>query len=376
LLNKLWRRSFIESEGEVDSNSLCFKLHDVMRDLALYILENDIGRPPAKQLYLYRAGQNLENFPQEWEVISKARKLSLRENKLKKLPRRFCAPDLLTLLLYGNPIVSLPGSFLWSLGKLRVLDLGWGEFDSLPEELGNLKNLVWLNLCWCTKLKILPDTVGKLHVLKYLNVCCCDTLKCLPSGLVNLTSLQVLDTTFCGRLIWVEQIPPRMARAESLDHTYPTIGASLEEICGLAFLTELHICGVKKQAVKLPHNITALTQLKYLNLCQLNIETLPAEMAYCFVQLQTLLLFELRFEYLPKSFTCCGAFPALINFGIEGCMCLVEFPEVDKGAMPKLELLDFTECRNLETLPLSLENLTGLQKLSLLDCEQTLKRLL
>ncbi len=56
LLDKLWRRSFIESNVAVldEEDSLWFKLHDVMRDLAFYILENDSGTPPAKQLYLFK----------------------------------------------------------------------------------------------------------------------------------------------------------------------------------------------------------------------------------------------------------------------------------------------------------------------------------
>ncbi len=61
LLKKLQERSFIESDGEVDSDEwdlLMFRVHDVMRDLAFYIVENDSGTPPAKQLYRYRAGQN------------------------------------------------------------------------------------------------------------------------------------------------------------------------------------------------------------------------------------------------------------------------------------------------------------------------------
>jgi len=246
---------------------LSFKLHDVMRDLAFYILENDSGTPPAKQLYLYRAGQNLESFPEEWEVISRARKLSLCSNKLGRLPRRFCAHDLQTLLLYRNPIVSLPGSFLWSFGKLRILDLMAGEFDSLPEELGDLKQLVWLNLSLCIKLELLPDTVEKLHelknldlsqchnlkclpsglgsltVLQNLNLYDCYSLECLPSGLVGLTSLQVLNTDSCEELRWGEQTPPEMARADDLDHTYRTIPASLEQICKLTSLINLYIFG-------------------------------------------------------------------------------------------------------------------------------------
>jgi hypothetical protein len=52
LLNKLLRRSFIESNVD-EEDVLWFMLHDVMRDLAFYILENASGMPPAKQLYLY-----------------------------------------------------------------------------------------------------------------------------------------------------------------------------------------------------------------------------------------------------------------------------------------------------------------------------------
>jgi hypothetical protein len=107
LLKKLWEQSFIESHGEVDSdesNLFTFKVHDVMRDLAFYIVENDSATPPAKQLYLYRAGQNLEKSPQEWEAISKALRLSLHRNKLKRLPGRLDAPELVSLLLGGNPI--------------------------------------------------------------------------------------------------------------------------------------------------------------------------------------------------------------------------------------------------------------------------------
>jgi disease resistance protein RPS2 len=65
LLKKLWERSFIESDEE---DLLTFKVNNVMRQLAFYILENDSGTTLAKQLYLYRAGQNLEEFSQEWKA--------------------------------------------------------------------------------------------------------------------------------------------------------------------------------------------------------------------------------------------------------------------------------------------------------------------
>jgi disease resistance protein RPS2 len=68
LLKKLWERSFIESDEEVvldEEDLLTFKVHSVMRDLAFCILKNDSGTPLAKQRYLDRAGQNVEEFPQK-----------------------------------------------------------------------------------------------------------------------------------------------------------------------------------------------------------------------------------------------------------------------------------------------------------------------
>jgi hypothetical protein len=82
-------------------------------------------------------------------------------------------------------------------------------------------------------------------------------------------------------------------------------------------------------------------------------------MPHWFIQLQWLEIWGHKsLEYLPKSFTCHGAFPALINFQL--CLLrLVEFPEVDEGALPKLQTLDFSGCLSLGTFPLSLELLTS-----------------
>jgi hypothetical protein len=163
-----------------------------------------------------------------------------------------------------------------------------------------------------------------------------------------------------------------MARAESFGHVYRTIGASLEDICGLVALTELWIGGTSGPEVELPHNISALTKLKVLHL-YLDLKSVPAEMPYSFIQLQRLGLWDLgSLEYLPRSFTRSGAFPALIKFHLR-LSGLVEFPEVDEGALPKLQRLDFSGCSSLGSLPVSLEVLTSLRKLILFDCAETVE---
>jgi hypothetical protein len=102
-------------------------------------------------------------------------------------------------------------------------------------------------------------------------------------------------------------------------------------------------------------------------------ETLPAEMAYSLKHLQKLDLITLDIEYLPRSFTCSDAFPALIHFSMISCWRLVEFPEVDEGALPKLRRLEFKYCESLGTLPFSLEVLTSLRTLVVGTCRERMK---
>jgi len=301
--------------------------------------------------------------------------VSLQWNKLKSLPeRRICAPELVSLLLKGNPIVSLPGSFLMSFQKLRVLNLAGGKFRYLPEQLGDLKDLVWLDLCNCENLETLPDTIRKLHVLKHLNLPGCKSLEYLPSGVVGLTSLEDLCTEDSVKLIWSKHTTSGMARAQSLCDIYPTVAASLEDICGFTLLTILTIFGRIDGGMELSHNISALTNLKILKLGLENVKTLPAGMAYSLNQLQELSLYDMkRLEYLPKSFTSCNAFPALTEFRIYCCRSLVEFPEVDEGALPNLTLLQFYMCYSLGSLPLSLEVLPSLREMLVLYCGEKMK---
>jgi hypothetical protein len=71
------------------------------------------------------------------------------------------------------------------------------------------------------------------------------------------------------------------------------------------------------------------------------------------------LVLKLSIEKLPQSFTLRGAFPALNFFDLSQSK-LVEFPEVEEGAMPKLQSLDFDDCIFLHSLPASLSLLTSI----------------
>ncbi|CAK9883285.1 unnamed protein product, partial [Sphagnum jensenii] len=131
-------------------------------------------------------------------------------------------------------------------------------------------------------------------------------------------------------------------------HEAEAKGVSLENISGFKVLTHLRFEGDNCQHVLLPDNISALTKLEDLRLYRFhNLKTLPAWMPD-FKKLRSLSVSWCDWlERLPDSFTCCGAFPALIEFKIEGCGHLVKFPEVEGGAIPRLQTLSLNSCSSL-----------------------------
>jgi hypothetical protein len=212
-------------------------------------------------------------------------------------------------------------------------------------------------------------------------------LEYLPSGVVGLTSLQKLDASDCEYFSWAEHTSSSTARAEFPNHEYATSRASIEDICKLSALTELslevgkiplNICKLKAltdlalEVGKIPLNMSALKNLKILELRLYNLTSLPANMSHWWKQLQHLDIHNvLSLKYFPNSFTSRGAFPALITLKIN-CKSLVEFPDVEDGALSKLRKLEFSSCYFLKTLPLSLNRLTSLKKLILYIYTQTL----
>jgi hypothetical protein len=167
--------------------------------------------------------------------------------------------------------------------------------------------------------------------------------------------------------------PWHIVMAESLGHEAEAKGVSLENIFGFEVLIHLFIEGANCQHVLLPDNRNM--KLEDLRLYGFrNLKTLPAWMPD-FKKLRSLSVTWCDcLERLPASFTCRGVFPALIEFQLQGCINLVEFPEVEGGAIPKLQTLYFNGCYSLRSLPLSLEVLTNLKNLHLLSCTDDLKR--
>jgi hypothetical protein len=195
LVGLLIGRSLIEVARN-EYNSYTCKVHDVMRDLALHIIE---GQRPIT--CLYGPGKELVEFPGDWirtyeRQPCEVHKLSHMENDLTTLNGvTFSAPKLEVLFLAGNEkLEAMPKEFLKGIENLKVLDLsGCGKLKSLPREIGNLRQLTHLYLEFCQDLESLPKEIGKLTKLTHLHLKWCLKVKSLPKEVGKLTQLIYLD---------------------------------------------------------------------------------------------------------------------------------------------------------------------------------------
>ncbi|XVF70480.1 hypothetical protein PTKIN_Ptkin11bG0165000 [Pterospermum kingtungense] len=127
----------------------CVKVHDVLRDMALYIKSEG-------PQFMVKDGMQMKEIPDEQEWGVKLEKVSLMRNSISgKVPAHIKpgCPHLSTLLLQGNPgLINIPGSFFDHMSGLKVLNLSATNITVLPESVSNLKNLVALILADCREL--------------------------------------------------------------------------------------------------------------------------------------------------------------------------------------------------------------------------------
>ncbi|XP_010674441.1 disease resistance protein RGA2 [Beta vulgaris subsp. vulgaris] len=84
-----------------------------------------------------------------------------------------------------------------------ALDLAWSKIKSLPDSIGGLLHLRYLNLSYNEDLEVLPNSIAKLYNLQTLQLMGCKRLEGLPKHLSRLVKLQPLNIDDCNNVTYM-----------------------------------------------------------------------------------------------------------------------------------------------------------------------------
>lgn len=190
--SELLSRSFFQ---ETVQDKTRYVMHDLLNDLAQSV---------SRKMCVH-----LENWEKGWhENLEKVRHFSCFRSKYdvyKKFEPLSEAKWLRTFLPFSSPIgdefcyltKKVPRYLLPKFLCLRVLSLYGYRITELPDSIGNLKHLRYINLSY-TEIRSLPQTLTTLFNLQSLLLSNCDYLSELPADMGNLVNLRYLDINGSG----------------------------------------------------------------------------------------------------------------------------------------------------------------------------------
>ncbi|XP_065621789.1 putative disease resistance protein RGA4 [Quercus suber] len=225
----LWRSFF---EEVIDAYGLLkYKMHDLIHDLAASIAGED-----CKLIDFHGKNINEKNrhvscpFFIDLSFIETL-KSSIKSNKIRTF--------LQTCEMYRSNALdeSMLNTLILSFRRLRALDLHKLEITRVPNSIGKLIHLKYLDLSFNQDIETLPDSITTLLNLQTLKLCSCEGLKELPKHIRELVSLKHLYIDGCYNL---SHMPHGLGQMTSLQTLQLFIVSTSSQTGGLGELKELN----------------------------------------------------------------------------------------------------------------------------------------
>ncbi|CAL4989421.1 unnamed protein product [Urochloa decumbens] len=275
------------------------------------------------------------------------------------------------------------------LFKLNYLSIrGSSEILALPESIGEMEALVHLDLSGCSKIKKLPELFGNLKNMEHLDLSECSDVTGVSEQLCSLTKLEYLDVSNCKN---VGNLPRALSSLTELQYLNLSFSSYLMGIEDSLLWNEesykypaeniSNPAGSGMVGIVEAEILGTLTKVKYLKLCidgfsTLLLPKLPEALGN-FNELKYLDLSGSSSLYkLPASF---GKLHNLLHLDLSNCYRVKGVPEVLTG-LSKLKYLNLSNCSigvneelpSLRGLEEAIGNLTELRYLNLKSCLETI----
>ncbi|KAJ8648528.1 hypothetical protein MRB53_001551 [Persea americana] len=316
-----------------------YTMHDLTHDLARSVLGTDFwkigdekshGNYAEKARYMSDDIINSFNFD-DFYCLKNLRALSLSCTENIPADLFIKLRHIRTLRLAGRHFTELPES-IGDLLQLRYLDLSETMIERLPKSTTRLYNLQTLKLAGCRKLVEVPESIGDLLQLRYLDLSWTMIERLLKST-TRLYNLQTLILAGCSKVVEVPESIGDLLQLRYLDLSTTMIERLPKSTTRLYNLQTLKLDRCSK-FVEVPESIGDLLQLRDLSLHFTDIVRLPKS---------TTRLYNLR------------------TLNLSGCQRLVELPS---------DLSNLVNLRHLRldsssvSIPPRIGTLKGLQTLS------------
>lgn len=286
-----------------------------------------------------------------WEKLTV---LILYGAHLKSLPENIGDLRNLSVLEIKAPCLEALPDSICQLTGLEYFILEGSQVSALPNEIGNLNRLYAIKVS-NSKLTKLPESIKELACLQYL---CLEynQLESLPSETGSLIDLKRLDVRHNSQLSVLPESVGNLIHLEELCLDITGIMRLPESICRLVNLQALYIGNTPISS--LPQNVGDLVNLKIMYLSCTQLEYLP-ESIVTLHSLERLCLCNTPIRTLPEHF---GNLSNLIELNI-GLTEITELP-VDIGNLKSLEKLDISDSP-VKSLPRGMYQMSKLREIKM-----------
>ena len=180
--------------------------------------------------------------------------------------------DLKIFRCFRNPVTSLPASFR-QLVKLQWLGLNETKLTAVPEVISGIKDLKALYMGQ-TDITYLPDWLQEFNKLEHLAVWETNITE-LPDWITRLTALKGL---YLGRTRGISKLPADRGELEQLSALYLD-GTGIRELPeSFSKLHNLVKVNLHDTLIRKLPDMTGMTRLNQINLSDLTLERIPAEL--------------------------------------------------------------------------------------------------